>query len=259
MLASRPAELWRYRDLLTNLVLRDLRVKYKGSTLGFAWSLLHPLLMAAVYTLAFRYVLQVRVPHFPVFLLAGLLPWTFLAASLASAGGAVVDNGVLVRKVAFPRAVLPLGAVASQFVQFVLMYVVIIPLAATLGTGLSAALFALVPLALLQLAFTAGLSLAVSAAQVHFRDTQHLVGVILQVWFWLTPIVYPITLVPEAFRGWLRLNPMALFAVAYQDAVLQHTMPSAADTAILTAVAALALVLGLALFRRQEGRFAELV
>src|SRR5262245_36745587 len=118
---------WNYRDLLRHLVLRDLRHKYKGSSLGFVWSLLHPLLMAAVYTLAFRYIAPNRIEHFPVFLLSGLLPWMFFSAALGNAVGCIVDNSPLVRKVAFPRLILPLAAVASQFVQFLLMYVVIVP------------------------------------------------------------------------------------------------------------------------------------
>ncbi len=259
MLASRPAELWGYRDLLRNLVLRDLRVKYKGSTLGFAWSLLHPLLMAAVYTLAFRYVLRMRVEHFPVFLLSGLLPWTFFTTALSAATASVVDNSTLVRKVAFPRAILPLGSVMSQFVQFVLMYAVIVPLAAAAGRGLSLAMIALVPLALLQLFFTAGLGLILATAEVRLRDTRHLLEVVLQVWFWLTPIVYPIGMVPDAFRSWFSLNPMALFVTAYQDAVLGQAFPSPLRMATLTVVAGAAWLAGLAVFTRQERRFAELV
>ena len=103
MIASQVQGLWRYRELLRSLVLRDLRVKYKGSTLGFAWSLLHPLILAAVYTVAFQYILRVQIERFPVFLLSGLLPWMFLAGSLSAATGTIGDSGTLIKKVAFPE------------------------------------------------------------------------------------------------------------------------------------------------------------
>lgn len=258
MLASRPGQLWRYRELLFHLVSRDLRVKYKGSTLGFAWSLVHPLVMAAVYTVAFRYVLQVRVEHFPVFLLSGLLPWTFFSTALSSGAGAVADNGSLVRKVAFPRAILPAGVVASQFVQFALMFLVLAPLAG-LSVTPTVRLVTVAPLMALLLLFTTGCVLAASAAEVYFRDTRHLLSIALQIWFWLTPIVYPVSLVPEPVRHWIWLNPMAAITVGFQDAVLGHATLPAAGWASLAVASCLSAFLGLAVFTRSEGRFGELV
>jgi ABC-type polysaccharide/polyol phosphate export permease len=258
MLASLRAA-WRYRDLVRNLVARDLRVKYKGSTLGFAWSLVHPIVLAAVYTLAFRYILDVRVPHFPAFLLSGLLPWTCFSVSLAQATGSIADNSPLVRKVAFPRVILPVGSVVSQFTQFVLMYAVIVPIAAALGPGLSPALLAIVPLAVLQLGFTLGLSLLLATAYVYFRDTRHLVEVALQIWFWVTPIVYAVTLVPERWRYLFWLNPMAGFVTAYQRSVIDGAWPTPALAAGLTTVTLATAAIGLAVFTRHQRRFAELV
>ncbi len=259
MLASRPAALWEYRDLLRNLVLRDLRIKYKDSALGFAWSLLHPLLMAAVYTLAFKYIVRMRVEHFPVFLLSGLLPWLFFSSALTVATVSIGENGGLVRKVAFPRAVLTLGAVTSQFVQFVVAYTVIVPIALLFGVGLSAALVALLPLALFEWIFAAGLAMLLATAYVHFRGTRHLIEVALQLWFWLTPVVYPLAMVPDPLRRWFWLNPMTLFVTSFQGVVVGHTLPSAAMVAALAFVAAAAALVGLVLFRRYEPRFAELV
>ncbi len=259
MIASRVLGVWAYRDLVRNLVSRDLRVKYKGSILGFSWSLLHPLLMAAVYTLAFKYVVRVRIDHFPVFLLSGLLPWLFLTTALSGATNAITANGPLVRKVAFPRAVLPLSAIASQFVQFALMYVVLIPFAVFLGTGLSAVFPAVILLMVLQLLFTSGLGLALATAHVYFRDTRHLLEVLLQVWFWLTPIVYSLSLVPAEFRPYFSLNPMAHFVSSYHTVVLEHHLLSAPTLAALVTIAAGTALAGLAVFFRHERRFAELV
>lgn len=249
----------RHQGLLRNLVFRDLRVKYKGSTLGFGWSLLGPLLMAAVYTMAFRFVLRVEIEHFPVFLLSGLLPWQFLSAALGGATSAITDNSTLVRRVAFPRVILPLSATCSPFVQLLLMFLVVIPVALVTGLPLSAAMVALVPLFVLQLLFAIGIGLMLATAQVHFRDTRHLLDVILQIWFWVTPVVYPLTLVPEALRRLIVLNPMAHFITAYQNIVLHQAWPSMSAMLLMTAAAVTALLAGLVIFTTHERRFAELV
>jgi lipopolysaccharide transport system permease protein len=252
---------WGYRDLLRHLVLRDLRHKYKGSSLGFVWSLLHPLLMAAVYSVAFRFITPNGIAHFPVFLLSGLLPWMFFSAALAGAVGSIADNSALVRKVAFPRLILPLSAVASQFVQFLLMYTVIVPLMVAFGVGTSPALLALIPLILLQLVFTIGLALVLATAYVYARDTRHLLDVGLQVWFWITPIVYSATLLrlPRLLTELLRWNPMAHFITGYQDIIVNHNTPSVMAFALLTVVAAVTALTGWLVFARYQRRFAELI
>jgi ABC-type polysaccharide/polyol phosphate export permease len=248
-----------YRGLLRGLVQRDLTVKYKGSLLGVAWSLLHPLVMVAVYTLAFRYVVRVPIERFPLFLLSGLLPWMFFASALAAATSSIADNGTLVRKVAFPRAVLPLAAVASALVQFALMYTMLVPTALVTGAGLSSAWIALVPVVVLQTAFTTGLGLLLATAYVFVRDARHLLDVALQVWFWLTPIVYAASMAPETLRGWLRFNPMLHFITSYQEIVTRHAVPSLATFGLLAGLAIASLTLGWTVFARAQKRFAEYV
>ncbi len=257
MTANDVRALVAYRGLLRGLVQRDLTVKYKGSLLGIAWSLLHPLVMVAVYTLAFQYVVQVPIERFPLFLLSGLLPWMFFTGALGTATSSVVDNGTLVRKVAFPRAVLPLAAIASALVQFAIMYVVMVPAALVLGGGVTMAWAALVPVVLLQTAFTAGLGLLLATMYVFVRDARHLLDVALQVWFWLTPIVYAASLAPEALRRWLRLNPMLHFVGAYQDIVTRNAVPSAATFLLLAVIGGLTLLVGWTVFGRAQKRFAE--
>jgi len=248
-----------YRGLLRGLVQRDLTVKYKGSLLGVAWSLLHPLVMVAVYTLAFRYVVRVPIERFPLFLLSGLLPWMFFTSALAAATSSITDNGTLVRKVAFPRAVLPLAAITSALIQFLLMYTVLVPTALLMGAGLSAAWLALLPVMLLQTAFTAGLGLLLATAYVFVRDARHLLDVALQVWFLLTPIVYAASLAPENLRRWLRLNPMLHFVTAYQDIVTRHAVPTLTTFALLAVLATVSLSAGWTVFARAQKRFAEYV
>ena len=259
MAANELRRLYAYRGLLRGLVQRDLQVKYKGSVLGFAWSLLHPLVMAAVYTVAFRYVMRVPIEHFPLFLLSGLLPWMFFTSALGAATSSIVDNGTLVRKVAFPRVVLPLGAVSSQLVQFALMYSVIVPMALVLGVGVSPALPAILPLVLLQALFTTGLALLLATAYVFVRDARHLLEVALQVWFWLTPIVYAVTLVPAEVGRWMRWNPMLHFITAYQDIVVKHVAPSPATFGLLAVLALGSIASGWLVFGRAQRRFAEYV
>src|SRR5262249_54709152 len=162
------------------------------------------------------------------FLLSGLLPWMYFTSALAAATSSVADNGTLVRKVAFPRAVLPLAAVASALVQFALMYTVLVPTALVMGAGLSLAWLALIPVVALQTVFTVGLGLLLATAYVFVRDARHLLDVAMQVWFWLTPIVYAASLAPEALRRWLQFNPMLHFVTAYQGIVTQHVVPSLA-------------------------------
>jgi len=246
-----------YRGLLRGLVQRDLLVKYKGSLLGVAWSLLHPIVMVAVYTLAFRYVVRVPIERFPLFLLSGLLPWMFFASALGAATSSVADSGTLVRKVAFPRAVLPVAAVASALVQFLLMYTVLVPTAIVTGGGLSWAWLALVPVIALQVAFTTGLGLLLATAYVFVRDARHLLEVALQMWFWLTPIVYASSMAPETLQRWLRFNPMLHFITAYQGIVTQHAVPSPATFALLAALASISLATGWMVFTHRQGRFAE--
>ncbi len=252
---------WDYRDLLRHLVLRDLRHKYKGSSLGFVWSLLHPLLMAAIYTVAFKYIAPNGIDHFPVFLLSGLLPWMFFSAALASAVGSIVDNSPLVRKVAFPRLILPLAAVASQLVQFLLMYAVIVPLLVLFGVGPSPALAALIPLIALQVVFTAGLALAAATAYVYARDTRHLLEVALQIWFWVTPIVYSASIapLPRLLGRLLQWNPMTHFITGYQNIVVYHAMPTLMAFALLTTVSGATAIAGWLIFARYQRRFAELI
>jgi ABC-2 type transport system permease protein len=252
------AAAWAYRDLVRHLVGRDLRHKYKGSTFGFAWSLANPLLMAAIYTLAFAYIVRVPIARFPLYLLSGLLPWTFFAGAVAAATSSIVDGAPLVRKVAFPRLVLPAAAVTTQLVQFALTFVVVVPLAAAwTGTGLGVTALAVVPALGLQLVFTVGLGLLLATAYVHARDTRHLVEVALQLWFWLTPIVYAQDMVPPALGTLFTLNPMAHFVAIYHAALVDGTWGAPAHWLGAAIAAAVAIAAGSVVFAAQSPRFAE--
>ena len=251
--------LWEWRSLVVTLTGRDLLHRYKGSSLGVLWSLMHPLVMAAVYTFAFRYVMRIAIPNYVVFLLAGLLPWLFFATSLVVATTSIVDNGQLVKKVAFPRETLPLASVFAQLVHFAVAYFVVLPIVAGYYGVLGSAYLALPVIIALQILFTIGFAIALSVAQVYLRDTRHLLEVGLQVVFWATPIVYSLQTAPEWMHRAVLVNPLALFMVTYQDLAYSNTLPTASRLATLAGLALTSFLLGYAIFHRAERRIAEYV
>jgi ABC-type polysaccharide/polyol phosphate export permease len=265
----RLRELWQYRELIRSLVVRDLKVRYKNSILGIAWSLLNPLLMMVVYTIFFTIVLgnPGNIPHYPVFLLSGLLPWNFFSESVASATASIVGNAHLIKKVYFPREILPISIVLSSLVNFLIALPVFFAL--TLISGVPVTLWVLLlPFTILiQVVFTAGLTLILSTLNVFYRDTQIILNVLMLGWFFLTPVFYPITTVPQEahvlgihFNAqlWLyRLNPMASIIASYHD-LLYSGAPTGLDFLLRTAITALiVLAAGYVVFMRYSPRFGE--
>jgi ABC-2 type transport system permease protein len=254
---KRLREIYAFKNLVYNLVTRDLKVKYKGSILGFFWSLLNPLLMLVVYTIAFKYIIKIRVENFPLFFLCAFLPWTFLNLSLSMSVSSIKDNANLVKKVYFPREILPLSVVLSNLVQFLLTFIILIPALLLFKIKLGFPLFFLPLIILFQLAFTLGLSYILASLNVFFSDIRHLLEVLLQIWFWLTPIIYPADFVPERFQTLYRLNPMVLFAESYRNSLLYNRGLSWVDLGTLFGVGVVFLVLGHLVFNSYNKKFAE--
>ncbi len=241
-------ELWSYREVLWNLVRKELKVKYTASVLGTVWSLLNPLVFLAVFTFVVK-MLGNDIPQFGVFLLSGLLAWTLFSVSLTAGAQSVIANANLVKKVAFPREILPLSAVGVALIDFVLQSVVLFAYLAVLVLWFHFHLgvIGLYPLAFVSLlVFTTAVSLWVSALNVRYRDIQHLLGLGLLVWFWLTPIVYPGYQVQEKLSGlhvagvslWYvyLLNPMATIVFGFQRALYGEVWPAGSPTPILPVV-----------------------
>jgi lipopolysaccharide transport system permease protein len=256
--ASATRNLFLYRALVRNLVAKDLKVKYRQSFLGFLWSLLHPAFMLIVYTFAFKVVLKVQRENYVYFLVAGLLPWTFFSGALIASTQAITGNAALIRRIYFPRELLPIASVLFNFTQLLLALVVFIP-AILFGSGLrpSWAMALTVPLLLLHLIFTVGLAFALSSVTVHFRDVSHLIEVFLPLLFWLTPILYPIEMVPDVLRGWMTVSPLALFAISYQDVLVKGILPSPTVFASLVGWTFATLYVGYLIFYRLSPRMAE--
>ena len=219
-----------YRELIRNLVMKELKLKYRGSVLGFFWSLLNPLAMVATYTLAFKYIIGIQQPGFAFFILPGIMAWTFFANASMLSTGALIEGTPLIKAVAFPRAILPLSTTLFCLIQYVLMIVTVLPLTFLFYKVPSPGLLLLFPVFLtLQLAFTVGASLVLAAATTFFRDVRHFVEIALPILFWLTPIVYQLSQAPPWLRTVLLASPMSAFVVAYQRIFYYGTWPAPSE------------------------------
>jgi homopolymeric O-antigen transport system permease protein len=250
--------LFNYRELLKNLVLKDIKLKYRGSVFGFLWSLANPLLMLVVYTLAFTYILRVRSEGFVFLLMLGLLSWTFFASSAAMSTGAIVDNSGLLKSVLFPRAILPIATVLFNLAQYLLTVSVFLPAMMLWHHVPPSAPILLFPVFLaLQVVFTIGVALILATATAFFRDVRHLLEVALAVLFWTTPIVYELNQVPERLQLLILLSPVSSFVVAYQQLFFYRAWPEPTVWLMTSAYALGAFVVGALLFLASEDRFTE--
>jgi ABC-2 type transport system permease protein len=257
---TRIREFLRYRSFVKNLVSKDLKLKYRDSVLGVAWSLLNPLLTLGVYTLAFKHIMRIQIEHYPYFLLTGLLSWQFFSSALLGSTGAIVGNAHLIRKVYFPRETLPVATVLFAFAQFLLALAVFVP-ALVLVSGVSVRwTVLLLPLVLLvHFAFALGLAFGLSAVTTSFRDVAHLTEVATLLLFWLTPIVYPVAMAPAMLQAFFTASPLAAFAIAYQDLLFWGRVPDAVVIATTLGWSAAALFVGHRVFRWYRPTFAEAV
>jgi ABC-type polysaccharide/polyol phosphate export permease len=239
-------------------VMKDLKLKYRGSVLGFVWSLANPLLMTIVYTFAFRYVMRQGSEGYVFYLLLGLLAWTFFASSAAMSTGAIADSGGLVKSVWFPRAILPTATVLFNLAQYLLTVMVFLPVMLIYFRVPLVAPMLLFPIFVgLQTAFTIGVAMILATTTAFFRDVRHLVDIGLQVLFWTTPILYELGRVPASVRRVLLLSPVSPFISAYQDIFYYRHWPDATIWLLACGYPVIALSLGLWLMVRYEDSFAE--
>lgn len=262
------AELYTHRQLLGDFAWREIRARYKGSVLGFAWNFLNPLLQLLVYWLLFGVLLRIRVvdafggdpPYgYAVFLFTGLLPWTFFASSLMGGAGAVLNNANLVKKVRLPLAILPAATVLAALVNFLLSLVVLAAVLLFAGIELRATLLVLPLLLAVQLVLCLGFAYLLAALAVFFRDVLHILGILLTLWYFLTPIIFPL----EGFRErttayvMLHLNPLTPVITGYQRVILDGAMPKWEWLAYSLGVGVLVLLVGLLIYHRASPSFEE--
>ena len=252
------AGLVRYRELVRNFVIRDLKARYKGSFLGFLWSLANPLLMMAVYTIVFTALIPRDIPQFPVFILSALLAWNWCSASVTGGVYSITNNAHLIKKVAFPRELLPLSVVLSNGVNFVLALIPLFVLAWVYGKPPSLYLLLLPIVMVVQLLFLTGLALFLSALNVYFRDTESIIDVLMLAWFFLTPVFYSVDdLSQEYSRLIYILNPMASFISLYRLIFYYQSPTDLAFFVRMIAQALLVFAIGYAFFLWRAPDFGE--
>jgi lipopolysaccharide transport system permease protein len=255
--------LLRYRALTTSLVARELRARYRGSVLGFLWTFVNPLLLLLVYAFVFGVVMPgartAGAEPYPIFLFCGLLPWIWFETSLLESCVSLTGSGALLRKVLFPAEILPLVAVLTGFVNFVLGLVIVAGFVVWAGGAFFTPDLLWLPVVVaVQFALTTGLALLLSSVSVHFRDIRDILGHVLKLWFFGTPIVYPYEQAPERFRWILDLNPFTHLARAYQDILfIDGPYQHARSLAVVGVLALLVAAMGYGVFDRLRDTFAE--
>ena len=252
-------ELMRARGLLGNFIVRDISVRYKGSVLGIAWSLLNPLLMMAVYTVVFSEINKVTLPdgHYPIFFLAGFLAWGFFGACLQVGTMSLLQHGSLISKVYFPREVLPLSMVIANLVNLGISLALFLPVVIWFQGASIPGLLVLVVVTAAFTAMCAGLTMVLSALVVYFRDIEFLLGIVLMAMFFLTPIAYPSDLVKGRLHTILLLNPVAPYVRAYQDVLYSASVPPFGLVAVCVVLGVAVLGIGYPVFKRLARNLAE--
>ncbi len=257
-------KLFSYRELLVSLTRKELKVKYRGSVLGFFWSLLNPILTMLVYSFVFSIVLRGGVKEFAIFLICALLPFNFLQNSVNQGTGSIISNSNLVNKIYFPREILPLSIVFSNLINYFLELIALFVVLAFMGYKFYLFLYILPVLIFIQIFLVVGMTLLVSALNVFFRDLQHLITIVMMVWFFGTPIIYPLSMVPERFQPYIKfINPMTIYAAYYRN-IFYYTkypdgagFPSVLETLTAVGITLLIFFVGYFVFKKFEPRFAE--
>lgn len=250
-------ELYNYRELLKTSIQKEIRGKYKKSFLGIFWSFLNPLLQLAVYAFIFPMILKNEQDNYIMFLFVALIPWTFFTTAVNQGTDVVVQNGNIVKKVYFPRTILPISVVTSAAINFMISTIIVIIFAIFTGLGISKYILFYPIILLIQYLVTLGIVLMLSSITVYLRDLQHIIGVVIQVLFYATPIVYAPSSIPQQFSFILTLNPMSHVINAYRDIFYYQQMPNLQSLLIVLLVGVVLCVLGYMIFTKLEKRFAE--
>lgn len=246
-----------YRELIKILTISDLKVKYQSSVLGFAWSLLNPLLMMLVLYLVFSNLFKANQDHFALYLLIGIVSWRFLAIGSSASMGAIVGKSSLVTKIYIPRQVLVMSTVLSSFISSILEFLVLVPLLIILGAGISPYILLFPFIHVIYFLIVYGLSLILAALYVYYRDLNQIWDVLIQIGFFLSPIVYPLSTVPPAYLKYYLLNPITALMQMYRDVLLYHQPPALGNAALTLGAGLILMVIGTMVFKRLERRFAE--
>ena len=251
-------EIYEYREMIASLVRRDLRGRYKASVLGFLWTFINPLCQIIVYSFVFSTIMRTGIEKFYVYLVCGMIPWIFFSTAVQGGTTCIKNQSEMVKKIYFPREVLPISFVTSAFVNMLFCFVM--RFAAILVSGLGfnpVALLFLPPIMLVEYFMALGFSMIVSALTVYFRDMEHITGVIMMAWIYLTPIMYSVEMIPEKLRGLFNFNPMTPVVQTYQKILYYRELPNAGTFVYAVILAIVILFIGSIVFTKLEKNFAE--
>jgi len=249
--------LYTYRELLKTNVKKEIRGKYKKSFLGILWSFLNPLLMVVVYAIVFPLILRVQEKNYVLFLVVALIPWTFFTTIIAQGAVTMIVNGNILKKVYFPREILPISVVTSGVVNFLISTIIILIFLFAYGMGITKYVVFYPLILLTQYLLLLGTTFILSSLTVYLRDIEHFVGVILQLLFYATPIVYSSETLPEKYKTLLSFNPMTSIINSYRDIFYYQRMPEIRNLAILLGLSVLLCIIGYLIFNKLQKRFAE--
>jgi len=256
-LTDNAASLYRRRELIATLVSKELKARYRGSLLGMVWTFLNPLLLLLVYSLVFSIYMRVQMENYALFVFTGLLPWIWFTSSLSDGATAVVSSGSLITKSMFPAEVLPMVKILSNLMNYIFSLPLLFIFMLAYGVPLHRSILWLPVVMAVQLVLTLGMVYFLSAITVRFRDTQHVLGNLITLWFFLTPVIYSIKNTPEDYRRLLYLNPMTALAVSYQDIFLYGKAPDVTDLLALGLLGVVVTLIGFRQFEIGKDMFAE--
>lgn len=251
-------EIFTYIDMIKSLVKRDLRGKYKGSVLGFLWTFINPLCQIIVYTVVFSVIVRTDLDKFYIYMITGMIPWLFFDMSLRQGSGCVRYQGEMIKKIYFPREVLPISCVTSNFVNMLFCFIIVFAVLFLSGVGVSIkALFFLPMVMMIEYVMALGFTLIVSAGTVYFKDLEHIVTVILMAWIYLTPILFSMEIIPESVLWLFKCNPMTPIIEAYHDILYWKQMPAGNELLYSVVFAVVILIVGELAFIKLNDNFAE--
>lgn len=249
--------LYNYRELLKTNITKDVGGKYKKSFLGVLWSFVNPLLQIMVYAFVFQVILKSNIENYAVYLCCGLIPWQYFSSVVLRGAATIIDNGNIIKKVYFPREILPISLVSSEGINFLISTIIILGFVIFGGIGLSINILWYFLILVIQYIVSIGVAFLVSSLTVYFRDLMHILGIIMQLMFYATPIVYAIDSVPAKFHWLVKLNPMSYLITGYRDIFYNKSMPDFHGLLIAFIMGIILITVGYLVFRKLEKRFAE--
>lgn len=250
-------EIYKYRQMLESLVLTDLRTRYKGSFFGFFWTLLNPFLMLIVYSIVFKFVVRIEMENYTAYLFIGLISWFLFSQSVTAGAGIVVRNAGLVKKIYFPKEILPLSVVLGGGINYLFSLLVLFPILFFYKIQLGWPLILLPLILIIHMLFSLSLVMLISSLNVFFRDLEHIMGVITMAWFYLTPIVFTSSMIPEKLAWLFNLNPLKVIIDSFHQILFYNEMPNFIHLGIVLIFSIVLLRFSFYVFGKLSRNFAE--